>query len=107
MINENVQLSEKVEEQLLRINELEGDVSLLRKTIDSLEEESRKAFDAMEQMSKEVEEKTAEVQAANMAICRLQVCGQHYYFLLQFFCLSLIFQLSQKIFIDDDRISKN
>lgn len=58
---------------MLRINELESDVSLLRNTIDSLEEESKKAFTAMEQMSKEIEEKTAEVQAANMAIVRLQV----------------------------------
>ncbi|KHN80514.1 hypothetical protein Tcan_15350 [Toxocara canis] len=72
LINENAQLSEKAEEQMLRINELESDVSLLRNTIDSLEDESKKGFAALEQMSKEIEEKTAEVQAANMAVVRLQ-----------------------------------
>uniref|UniRef100_A0A915C0P5 GRIP domain-containing protein n=3 Tax=Parascaris univalens TaxID=6257 RepID=A0A915C0P5_PARUN len=72
LVNENTQLNEKVDEQMLRINELESDVSLLRNTIDSLEEESKKSFTTMEQLSKEIEEKTAEVQAANMAIVRLQ-----------------------------------
>lgn len=49
------------------------DVILLRNTVHSMEEESKKNFLALEQMSKEIEERTAEVQAANMNAVRLQV----------------------------------
>ncbi|VDN49445.1 unnamed protein product [Gongylonema pulchrum] len=63
----------EVEEQMLRLNDYEEDTTLLRSTIRSMEDESKKSFLAMEQMSKEIEERTAEAQAANMAVLRFQV----------------------------------
>lgn len=55
------------------MNDYEEDALLLRNTVRSMEEENKRSFLAMEEMSKEIEERTAEVQAANMAVVRFQV----------------------------------
>ncbi|KAM3729129.1 Protein quick-to-court [Dirofilaria immitis] len=72
LTDENHHLSEKIEEQNLRLNEYEEDINLLRQTVHSMEEENKKNFLTMEQMSKEIEERTAEVEAANITTVRLQ-----------------------------------
>uniref|UniRef100_A0A915PI13 Uncharacterized protein n=1 Tax=Setaria digitata TaxID=48799 RepID=A0A915PI13_9BILA len=72
LMEENHRLLEKIEERTLRLHDYEEDMNLLRNTIRSMEEKNQKNFLAMEQMSKEIEERTAEVQAANIAVVRLQ-----------------------------------
>uniref|UniRef100_A0A0R3RZN5 Zf-C3H1 domain-containing protein n=1 Tax=Elaeophora elaphi TaxID=1147741 RepID=A0A0R3RZN5_9BILA len=72
LMEENQRLLEKIEEDKLRLNEYEEDISLLRHTVHSMEEENKKNFLTMEQMSKEIEERTAEVEAANIVAVRLQ-----------------------------------
>uniref|UniRef100_A0A0N5CNG9 GRIP domain-containing protein n=1 Tax=Thelazia callipaeda TaxID=103827 RepID=A0A0N5CNG9_THECL len=72
LLEENNRLLEKVEEQTLQFHEYEEDANLLRSSIHLMENENKKSFLAMEQMAKEIEERTAEVKAANMAVVRLQ-----------------------------------
>ncbi|EFO18940.1 hypothetical protein LOAG_09555 [Loa loa] len=72
LTEENQRLLEKIEEDKFRLNEYEEDINLLRHTVHSMEEENKKNFLIMEQMSKEIEERTAEVEAANIAAVRLQ-----------------------------------
>ncbi|VBB33710.1 unnamed protein product, partial [Acanthocheilonema viteae] len=69
---ENQRLLEKIKEDKLRLNEYEEGINLLHHTIHSMEEENKKNFLTIEQMSKEIEERTAEVEAANIAVIRLQ-----------------------------------
>ncbi|KAK6111931.1 hypothetical protein QQG55_45635 [Brugia pahangi] len=72
LMDENQRLNKKVEEDKLRLNECDEDISMLHNTIHSMEEENRKNFLIIEQMSKEIEEKNAEIEAANITAIRLQ-----------------------------------
>ncbi|VDK78737.1 unnamed protein product [Onchocerca ochengi] len=69
---ENNHLLEKIEEQTLRLNEHDENIKLLRQTIHSMNEENKKSLHTMKQMSKEIEERTAEVEVANITALQLQ-----------------------------------
>ncbi|CAG9531876.1 unnamed protein product [Cercopithifilaria johnstoni] len=69
---ENQCLLEKIKEDKLCLNEYEEDINFLRQTVHSMEEENKKNSLTMEQMFKEIEERTAEVEAANIIAVRLQ-----------------------------------
>lgn len=74
--SDKLRLNEYEEEiNLLRgnVHSMEEDINLLRRTVHSMEEENKKNSLVMEQMSKEIEKRTAEVEAANIIAIRLQV----------------------------------
>ncbi|EJW72230.1 hypothetical protein WUBG_16864, partial [Wuchereria bancrofti] len=72
LMDENQRLNEKIEKDKLRLNECDEDINMLHNTIHLMEEENRKNFLIIEQMSKEIEEKSAEIEAANITAIRLQ-----------------------------------
>ncbi|VDK86866.1 unnamed protein product [Litomosoides sigmodontis] len=69
---ENQRLRENIETERVRLNECEKDANLLRHTVHLMEEEKRKNSLTIEQMSREIEARNAEVEAANIIATRLQ-----------------------------------